>query len=182
MSALYVSLSREGDIKLNKHSPSSRKTTASMIIRKPDPTAVVAKTESDHHIKAESLRRTNEKIDAIEKCIASDTGAEVHIRQDIAENQRVIDDVKQKKAELDKIMHQAEEAVEKGEEEMKRSKDQRRETHSVELGQLVEEQRTGFEELKKSEGVLHAELTKKIQGYKMTGQSLLFEARVALTP
>jgi hypothetical protein len=76
--------------------------------------------------------------------------------------------------------------VRTGEEEMKKSKDQRRENHSVELRQLVEEQKTGFEELKKSEGALHAELTQRIDGYRMNdkpyGQSFLFERRVALIP
>lgn len=83
--------------------------------------------------------------------------------------------MKWKQAELDKIIHEAQEVVRTGEVEMKKSKDQKRQHHSVELRQLVEEQVTGFEELKTSEVAHHAELTKKIQGYKMNGQSFLIE-------
>jgi hypothetical protein len=173
MSTTYVPC--EGTIKLNKHSAPSTKASGSKAVQKPDPAAVIAKTEVDHHTKAESLRRTNEKIENIEKCIATDTGAEVHIRQKIAESQKIVDDVKWKQAELDKIIHEAQEVVRTGEVEMKKSKDQKRQHHSVELRQLVEEQVTGFEELKKSEVAHHAELTKKIQGYKMNGQSFLIE-------
>jgi len=93
MSKMYVTLSFEECDKLNKRSARCAAVIGAMAAHKPDPTAVVAQTEIEHHNKADNLRRTNEKIDAIEKCIASDTGAEVHIRQDIAENQRVIDDV-----------------------------------------------------------------------------------------
>ena len=94
---MYVTLSSEDHIKLNKRSARFAETLGAKAVPKPDPAAVVAKAEVNRHINAESLRRTNEKIDAIEKCIASDTGAEVHIRQDIAENQRVIDDVNRRK-------------------------------------------------------------------------------------
>jgi hypothetical protein len=186
MSKMCVILSSEKCIKLNKRSARYAEILGARAVPKPDPVAVVAKTETDHHTKAESLRRTNEKIDAIEQCIATDTGAEVDIRQRIVESQQVIDDMELKKAELYKIMHKAQEVMKKGKEEMKRSKDQRRENHSVELRQLVEEQKTGFEELKKSEGTLHAELTQKIDGYRMNdkpyGQSFLFKRRVALIP
>lgn len=118
-------------------------TLGAKAVPKPDPAAVVAKAEVNHHINAQSLRRTNEKIDAIETCIATDTGAEVDIRQRIVESQQVIDDMELKKAELDKIMHKAQEVMKKGEEEMKRSKDQRRENHSVELRLLVRIQAAG---------------------------------------
>ena len=142
---------------------------------------MVAKTEGDYHLKAENLRRTNEKLDAIEQCITTDIGAEVEIRQSIAEYQQVINDARQKKAELDEVILQAEEAMEKGEEEMRKSKAQRRRNHFVELRQLVKEQATGFEKLKKSEVAHHAELTQKIEGYKMKGQPFSIEGSIALT-
>jgi uncharacterized protein YfcZ (UPF0381/DUF406 family) len=143
---------------------------------------VVAKTEADHHAKAESLRRTNEKIENIETCFATDIGAEVDIRQRIAESQQVISDMRQKKAELDKIMDEAQEVIEKGEEEMRQSKDQRRGNHSEELRLLVEEQADKLDDLRPAEKALYVELRQKIQGYKMNGQPFLIIIRVALTP
>jgi len=176
----------EGTIKLNKHRTPSTKASGSKAVQKPDPAAVVAKTEADHHSKAERLRRTNVKIENIERCIATDIGDEVGIRQRIAESQRIIDENERKKAKFEQMILQEKESMKKDLEEMKKSKDQRRENHSVELGQLVEEQRTGFEELKKSEATLHAELTQRIDGYRMNdkpyGQSFLFKRRVALIP
>jgi hypothetical protein len=157
-----------------------------MAVQKPDPTAMAAQTELDHHYKAESLRRTNEKIENIEACIADDIGPEVDIRQRIAQSQKMIDENERKKANFEEMILQEKESMKKDQEEMKKSKDQRRENHSVEMRQLVKEQKTGFEELKKSEGALHAELTQRIDGYRMNdkpyGQSFLFKRRVALIP
>ena len=180
MSTTYVPC--EGIIKLKPRSVRSTKAIGSKDIQKPDPAAVVAKSETDHHIKAESLRRTNVKIENIERCIATDIGDEVDIRQRIAESQRIIDENERKKAELEQILLQQKESIKKDQDEMKKSKDQRRENHSVELGQLVEEQATSFEELKKSEVVYHAELTQKIQGYKLNGQLFWDKERVSLIP
>ena len=170
MSTTYVP--REGIIKLKPRSVRSTKAIGSKDIQKPDPAAVVAKTEFDHHIKAESLRRTNEKIENIERCIATDTGPEVAIRQTIVGSQKIIDDVKRKRAELDKIIHEAQGVVRTGEEEMKKSKDQKRDHHSVEMEQLVKEQAVKLEELKPAEKALYVELAVKLSGY----QKSLFRA------
>jgi hypothetical protein len=171
---MCVILSSEKCIKLNKRSARYAEILRARAVPKPDPVAEVAKTETDHHTKAESLRRTNEKIENIEKCLADDIGDEVNTRQRIAERQRVIE-------EHEQILLQEKESMKKDQGEMKKSKDQRRQNHSVELRQLVEEQRTGFEELKKSEGAMHAELTQRIDGYRMNdkpyGQSFLYERR-----
>jgi hypothetical protein len=179
MSKKYVTLSSEECDKLNKRRARFAMNIEAMAVQKPDPTAMAAQTEPDHHYKAESLRRTNEKIENIEICIATDTGDEVDIRQRMTQRQRNID-------EHEQTLLQERESIKKDQEEMKKSKDQRRANHSVELRQLVEEQKTGFEELKKSERALHAELTQRIDGYRMNdkpyGQSFLFKRRVALIP
>jgi len=78
----------------------------------------------------------------------------------------MIDDVKQKKAELDMIIHTAQEAVKQGQEEMKKSKDQKRQHHSVEMEQLVKEQAVKLEELKPAEKALYFELGERIFGYR----------------
>ena len=173
--------SSAGQYQAERYSVRSNKTTGAGAAHKPNPTAVVAETEADYHTKAESLRRTNEKINAIEECIATDIGVEVRIREYITQCQRVIDQTTEKRAELDKALLQTQETLKECEEDMKMNKNQRRENHSAELEQLVKEQAAGFEELKKCEVAHHAELTEKIEGYKKNGQPFSIEGSIMLT-
>ena len=108
-------------------------------------------------------------------------GDEAEIRERIIESQKVVTDTQLKRAELDGILHDEWRTIKKFKGFMKMRKDQRRENHSAELEQLVKEQATGFEELKKSEVAHHAELTQKIEGYKMKGQPFSIEGSIALT-